>query len=223
MSLEDTEIIALPLDSLLPAAAPRSAAALGKRALDLVGAALLLILASPVLLAVMLLIRLADGGPAIFVQPRIGWRCRPFPMLKLRTMRVGSERLEERLAGGLGERTFLKLADDPRVTRLGGFLRRSSLDELPQLVNVVRGEMSLVGPRPLLVCDLARFPKRDQMRRFSVPPGLTGLWQVSGRSATSDQERIRLDLEYVDRWSLWLDLKILARTLPAVLAGEGAG
>jgi len=222
MSLEDTEIIALPLDSLLPAAVPRSAGAVAKRALDVVGAALLLILAAPVLLAVMFLIRLADRGPAIFVQPRIGWRCRPFPMLKLRTMRVGSERLEERLAAA-GEGTFLKLADDPRVTRLGGFLRRSSLDELPQLVNVLRGEMSLVGPRPLLVCDLARFPKRDQMRRFSVPPGLTGLWQVSGRSATSDEERIRLDLEYVDRWSLWLDLKILARTLPAILAGEGAG
>ncbi len=222
MSLEDTKIIALPLDSLLPAAEPRTTGALAKRALDVVGAALLLILAAPVLLAVMLLIRLADRGPAIFVQPRIGWRCRPFPMLKLRTMRVGSERLEERLAAA-GERTFLKLADDPRVTRLGRFLRRSSLDELPQLVNVLRGEMSLVGPRPLLVCDLARFPKRDQMRRFSVPPGLTGLWQVGGRSATSDEERIRLDLDYVDRWSLWLDLEILLRTVPAVLAGEGAG
>jgi lipopolysaccharide/colanic/teichoic acid biosynthesis glycosyltransferase len=194
-----------------------------KRLLDVVLAAGLLVVTAPLLLAAAAAIRLTSRGPAFFVQDRIGYRCRRFSMIKLRTMVAGAEREEARLAAAAGGRIFFKIQDDPRVTAVGRVLRRFSLDELPQLVNVLRGDMSLVGPRPLLVSDLRRFPAYRQRRRFSMKPGLTGLWQVSGRSLLSDQERIRLDDEYVASWSLAGDLAILARTLPAVLSGRGAG
>jgi lipopolysaccharide/colanic/teichoic acid biosynthesis glycosyltransferase len=225
MALDDTQTLRLDETGALPWRIPvqeddRLQAGL-KRVLDVVLASVLLLVTAPVLLAAMGLIRLTSPGSAIFCQSRVGYRCRRFPMLKLRTMVDGAEEREEELAVAVAG-TFLKLDDDPRITRLGRWLRRSSLDELPQLWNVLRGEMSLVGPRPLLPTDFERYPKHAQMRRFSRSPGLTGLWQVSGRSETSDRERIRLDLEYVDHWSLWLDLKILARTVPAVLSGRGA-
>ncbi|HVR70443.1 MAG TPA: sugar transferase [Vicinamibacteria bacterium] len=193
-----------------------------KRVADLVAAAGLLLLAAPVLAATALLVKLTSRGPVLFVQKRVGLRCREFPMYKFRTMRQGAEREQDRLARAQAGRTFLKIERDPRVTAVGGFLRRYSLDELPQLVNVLRGDMSLVGPRPVLPCDFDKFPKLDQLRRFSMPPGVTGLWQVSGRSACTDEQRIALDLTYVDRWSLGLDLSILARTVPVVLSGRGA-
>ena len=195
-----------------------------KRSMDLLLGSLFLLLFAPVLLAAMLAVKATSPGPALFVQKRIGYRARRFRMLKLRTMRHGAEHLEEELARRQQRdgRVFLKLADDPRVTPLGRFLRKTSLDELPQLWNVLRGDMSLVGPRPLLLTDFRKFPKREQMRRFAMKPGITGLWQVSGRSRVSDAERIRLDLEYVDRWTPGLDLEILARTIPVVLSTEGA-
>jgi lipopolysaccharide/colanic/teichoic acid biosynthesis glycosyltransferase len=194
-----------------------------KRLVDVVGAWVLLVATLPILAGAALLVRLTSRGPVFFVQPRVGYRCRQFPMLKLRTMVNGAEKHEAALAAARpAERIFFKLDDDPRVTRVGRWLRRASIDELPQLVNVLRGEMSLVGPRPLLVSDMRLYPRSAQMRRFSVKPGLTGLWQVSGRSRLPDDERIALDLEYVDRRSLALDARILARTLPAVLSGEGA-
>ncbi|HEX5758952.1 MAG TPA: sugar transferase [Thermoanaerobaculia bacterium] len=195
-----------------------------KRGMDLVLGSLFLLLCSPVLLAAMLAVKLTSPGPALFVQRRIGYRGRKFRMLKLRTMRHGAEHFEEELARRQQRagRVFLKLADDPRVTPLGRFLRRASIDELPQLWNVLRGDMSLVGPRPLLLTDFRKFPKREQMRRFAMKPGITGLWQVSGRSGVSDAERIRLDLEYVDRWTPGLDVAILARTIPVVLSTKGA-
>lgn len=225
MALDDTQTLRLEQSGAVPWPIPvqddgRLQAGL-KRALDVALASVLLILTGPVLLGAMALIRLTSRGPAIFRQSRVGYRCRTFPMLKLRTMVEGAAQHEEALAAKV-EGTFFKLEDDPRVTRLGRWLRRSSIDELPQLLNVLRGDMSLVGPRPLLLRDFRRYPKHAQMRRFSRPPGLTGLWQVSGRSETSDRERIRLDLEYVDHWSLWLDLKILSQTVPAVLSGRGA-
>jgi lipopolysaccharide/colanic/teichoic acid biosynthesis glycosyltransferase len=192
-----------------------------KRALDLVLGSLLLALAAPLLLLLALLVRASGPGPAFFWQTRVGRFGERFRMLKLRTMRADAESLEAQLAAarpGL----FVKVHDDPRVTRIGRFLRRSSLDELPQLVNVVRGEMSLVGPRPLLVRDLERMPALRSRRRFLMPPGLTGLWQVSGRSLLSDEDRLRLDLEYVEGWSLGSDAAILLRTLPAVLSARGA-
>lgn len=225
MTLDDTQTLRLEDTGALPWPVPVPEDSQWeirlKRFLDVALATALLLLTGPVLLLAMAAIRLTSPGPAIFRQPRVGHRCRTFPMLKLRTMEEGAEEREEELSERVGG-TFFKLENDPRVTRLGSWLRRTSIDELPQLVNVLRGEMSLVGPRPLLLRDFKRYPKHAQMRRFSRLPGLTGLWQVNGRSETGDEERIRLDLEYVDRWSLGLDLKILCRTAPAVLSGRGA-
>ena len=195
-----------------------------KRVIDLVGALLGLVVLSPLMLLVAVLIKATSPGPVIFAQTRCGRNRRRFKMLKFRTMVQDAEfrqlELEARneVAGPL-----FKIRSDPRVTRVGAFLRRSSIDELPQLWNVLRGEMSLVGPRPLPLRDVERFSDSWLMRRFSVLPGLTGLWQVSGRSALSNKDDwIALDLAYVDRWSLWLDLEILALTVPAVITGKGA-
>jgi len=193
-----------------------------KRGLDAAASGLLILLLSPVLLLVALAVRLSGPGPVLFVQDRIGHQCRVFSMFKFRTMVNGAHEAEDSLAEAQEGRTFLKIHDDPRITPLGRFLRKYSLDELPQLFNVLRGDMSLVGPRPLLLPDFRKFPGREQMRRFAARPGITGLWQVNGRSQTTDEDRMLLDLEYVDRWSLLLDLEILLRTPPAVLRAEGA-
>lgn len=193
-----------------------------KRALDIGLGGTLLVLSLPILLSAMLAVRISGRGSALFVQRRIGENCVPFRMWKLRTMVDGAEEEEAWLGLQQPERVFFKHPDDPRITPVGRFLRRSSLDELPQLFNVLRGEMSLVGPRPLLLSDFEKFPRGEQLARFSMKPGLTGLWQVSGRSLLDDRRRIRLDLEYVENWSLALDLRILARTLPAVMTGRGA-
>ena len=193
-----------------------------KRALDIMMAAALLLLSVPVMILVAFAIRTTSRGSIIFRQSRLGRDGRKFMMYKFRTMRLGAESHEEQLAKLNGDRVFLKIADDGRVTPVGRFLRKYSLDELPQLINVLRGDMSLVGPRPLLPSDMRKFPRGHWRRRFTVPPGLTGLWQVSGRSLCSDVERIRLDLEYVERWSLWLDLWILLQTPAVVLMGRGA-
>jgi len=200
----------------------RRGALLVKRGLDIVVSGALLVLLAPLLLLVVMAIRLTSKGPAIFVQRRIGYRCAEFDMYKFRTMIDGAERQEKRLAQGQPGRTFLKIKDDPRTTSLGRMLRRSSIDELPQLFNVFRGDMSLLGPRPLLRSDLQRFPRASLMRRFAMKPGITGLWQVSGRSLLPDAERIRLDIAYVDNWSLSRDLAILARTVPVVITARGA-
>lgn len=219
LSLDDTASFLRAVETLGEAPAVSSSM---KRALDVALAAPLLVLLSPVIGLAMLLVKLTSRGPAIFVQRRIGYEGRQFAMYKLRTMQREAERMQDRLAACHEDQTFLKIEDDPRVTRIGRVLRKWSVDELPQLVNVLKGEMSLVGPRPLLLCDFRKFPKREQLRRFSVKPGITGLWQVSGRSDLPDSERMRLDLEYVDRWSLRLDLAILARTLPVVISARGA-
>ena len=218
---EITQDLAIARQAVPRWAAPRLQHRL-KLFLDEALASVLLVLTSPILLLAMAAVRLTSRGPAIYRQPRIGYRCEPFPMYKLRTMRLGAEREEARILEENPGLLFVKLQEDPRVTRVGRFLRRTSLDELPQLVNVLRGEMSLVGPRPILLNDFRRFPRGEQLRRFAVLPGLTGLWQVSGRSLTTEEERLRLDLEYVERWSLARDVKILLRTLPAVLGGRGA-
>jgi lipopolysaccharide/colanic/teichoic acid biosynthesis glycosyltransferase len=193
-----------------------------KSQLDLLAATILLILASPVILVAAILVYVTSPGPVFFLQPRIGYQGRTFQMIKLRTMVVGAEREEDRLASAQRDRTFLKLQNDPRITRIGRFLRKYSIDELPQLWNVLRGDMSLVGPRPLLQSDFRKFPKSAQLRRFVMLPGITGLWQVSGRDACTDEERIALDLKYVDTWTMWLDVRILARTIPVVLSGRNA-
>ena len=211
------------LDILFLDVSPQRATSLiVSRLIDLILSFVLLLILAPVLLLCIWLIRLTSPGPAIFVQRRIGRHSIEFDMYKLRTMVNGADAEEMELAEQAGGGIFLKVTDDPRTTGVGHLLRKHSLDELPQLYNVLRGEMGLVGPRPLLLCDLDKFPQGPQMRRFSAKPGMTGLWQVSGRSVCSDEERIRLDLNYVDDWSVWMDTKILARTVPVVIRAEGA-
>ena len=192
-----------------------------KRFIDVTGSLGLIVLLVPLMLALMMVIRASSPGPVIFRQRRVGFRCNEFGMFKFRTMYEGSHLRQDELAADVDSHYF-KLENDPRVTPIGRLLRRFSLDELPQLFNVLEGSMSLVGPRPLLPTDMSRFPLRGQMRRFSVRPGITGLWQVSGRNATSDEERMRLDRQYINDWSLWLDVKILLRTVAVVLTGRGA-
>jgi len=194
-----------------------------KRAFDLAAATAALLLLSPVLLAVACAIKWTSPGPVLFSQERYGLNRRRFRMLKFRTMVPNAEALQPALeSANEADGPVFKIADDPRITRLGRFLRRTSLDELPQLINVVRGEMSMVGPRPLPLRDVERFTRAADMRRFSVRPGLTCLWQISGRSSIGFEQWMKLDLQYIDSWSLWLDVKILAQTVPAVLFRKGA-
>lgn len=196
----------------------RSAANVAKRTFDLVGASVILALSSLILLGLMLWVRLTDGGPAIFRQTRVGRDGQTFSCLKLRSMVVDAEQLRPPTEEG---DVLYKMKDDPRITRPGRLIRRLSLDELPQLWNVLRGEMSLVGPRPPLPDEVALY-EDDMLRRLHVLPGMTGLWQVSGRSDLSWEDTVRLDLYYVDNWSMTQDLAILFRTVWAVLASRGA-
>ncbi|WP_159736812.1 sugar transferase, partial [Arthrobacter sp. 9V] len=195
---------------------------MGKRALDVVGAVLGLALLSPVLAAVALAVRADDGGPGFFRQVRVGRGGAEFPILKFRTMCVDAEaRMAALQSENQGAGPLFKMQDDPRVTRVGAFLRRTSLDELPQLWNVLTGSMSLVGPRPALPREVALYEDFAD-RRLLVTPGITGLWQVSGRSDLDWAEGVRLDLHYVENWSFLHDLVILARTVPSVLRSRGA-
>ncbi len=197
---------------------------LAKRVLDMVGAVLGLVFLAPVFLAVAITIWASSRGPVFFRQQRGGLHGRPFTMFKFRSMVVDAEMRKTALVElNKMDGPVFKVDGDPRVTRFGQWLRTTSLDELPQLYNVLRGEMSLVGPRPLPLDEIARIESRAQRRRLSVPPGLTCLWQISGRNEiTSFDEWVRLDLAYIDTWSLWLDIKILLRTVPVVLSGLGA-
>ena len=197
---------------------------LAKLLLDFFGALILIIFAAVPMLIIALLIKLTSPGPAIFRQQRSGLNGSPFTIFKFRTMATNAEQFKHELAA-MNEMTgpVFKVTNDPRVTSFGKFLRKFSLDELPQLFNVLRGEMSLVGPRPLPVDEVKRFSDLAHRRRLSVKPGLTCLWQVSGRNEISDfKEWVRLDLEYIDNWSIWLDLRILLRTIPAVFLAAGA-
>lgn len=198
--------------------------AMVKAGVDFVGSLALICLVSPIMVVVALLVKFTSPGPILFRQQRAGLNGRPFTMLKFRTMVTNAEQLKQELEQ-LNEMSgpVFKVSNDPRITPIGRRLRRWSLDELPQLFNVLRGEMSLVGPRPLPVEEVRRFDDPADRRRLSVRPGLTCLWQVSGRNQVKDfKEWVRLDLEYIDNWSLWLDLKILLRTIPAVFTGTGA-
>jgi lipopolysaccharide/colanic/teichoic acid biosynthesis glycosyltransferase len=213
----------------IPAPANRNLR-LSKRILDLTVACLALALISPVMLAAALLVKATSPGPVLFRQTRIGQSEKPFAMLKLRTMHVGGDDRAHRefnkreLLGDPSARAsdgIYKQQHDPRITGIGRFLRRFSIDELPQLFNVLKGDMSLVGPRPSLPWEVELF-SMDQRRRHHCLPGITGLWQVSGRNALSMVEMLKLDVEYVDRQSLMLDLWILLRTPYAVLFDRGA-
>ena len=199
---------------------------LAKRAFDFLASLLLIIVLSPLFLVVAGLIKLTSpGGPVFFVQDRIGLRKRKIKVIKFRTMVPGAEQTLaalERFNEASGP--VFKIKNDPRVTFLGRFLRKTSLDELPQLFNVLKGDMSLVGPRPLPLRDYAGFSQDWHRRRFSVKPGITCLWQIYGRGSLSlpFEKWMQMDLEYIDRWSLWLDFKILAQTIPAVINAKGA-
>jgi exopolysaccharide biosynthesis polyprenyl glycosylphosphotransferase len=194
-----------------------------KRALDIVASAAMLLLLSPLFGVIAVAIACTTPGPVLFGQERFGWRKRLFTMWKFRTMVHGAETLQDQLESrNEAKGPVFKIRDDPRVTRLGRFLRRTSMDELPQFWNVLRGDMSLVGPRPLPTRDVHRFAEAALMRRFSVMPGITCLWQIDGRSDLAFERWIELDLQYIDRWSLALDLSIMLRTLPAVFRGRGA-
>ena len=211
----------LPLFELRPPVLS-GVAFLAKRAFDIVVGALLAVLLSPLMLIAALAIWLEDRGPVIYRNRRMGVEEHPFDCFKFRTMKVGADQMQAELEHrNEADGALFKIAADPRVTRVGAVLRRFSIDELPQLFNVLRGEMSLVGPRPL--------PERDflllddlQKKRYLVLPGMTGLWQVSGRADLSFDELVRLDFYYIETWSIWLDLVILVRTIPAVLFKKGA-
>ncbi len=195
-----------------------------KQLLDLVGASVLLLVCSPVILFAALAIKLTSPGPIFFKQLRSGLNGHPFTMYKFRSMVTNAEQRQHELTA-MNEMSgpVFKVTNDPRTTPIGRWLRKSSIDEFPQLLNVLRGEMSLVGPRPLPVAEVKRFDDLAHRRRLSVKPGLTCLWQVSGRNqVTNFKDWVRLDLEYIDNWSLWLDIKILWRTIPAVLFAKGA-
>jgi exopolysaccharide biosynthesis polyprenyl glycosylphosphotransferase len=194
-----------------------------KRVIDALGSLALLIMLAPLFALVALFIKLNSPGPIFFTQERIGLNKRRFSMLKFRTMICGAEEQQATLeelneAGG----PVFKIRNDPRITSIGKFLRRFSIDELPQLMNVLKGDMSLVGPRPLPVRDVERIDVASHKRRFSIKPGLTCLWQVNGRSNIGFEEWVRLDLQYIDQWSLGLDILILLKTIPAVFRGPGA-
>ena len=208
-----------------------------KRLMDIVGSALVLVIFAPAFLIIALAIKASSKGPVLFRQRRVGQYGKPFMFLKFRSMYAGNDSSIHReyvtqLIAGEAQRNpcksngdgigVYKLTNDARITRLGTFLRRSSLDELPQLLNVLRGEMSLVGPRPAIPYEVAAYQTWHRRRVLEVKPGITGLWQVSGRSRVKFDEMVRLDLRYAKNWSPWLDMKILLRTPRAVLVGEGA-
>ena len=216
-----------------PREAVRDAA---KRGLDIAGSAAFLIAFSPVFLFVSALVKLTSKGPIFFRQQRVGEAARPFMMLKFRTMHVNAdERIHQQYverfiqpvetsesAKNSAKNVVFKMLDDPRVTPIGQFLRRSSLDELPQFWNVLKGDMSLVGPRPPLAYEVARYKRWHKRRVLEAKPGITGLWQVTGRSRTTFDEMVRLDLRYARNYSVWTDLKILLATPRAVISGRGA-
>ena len=195
-----------------------------KRCFDIVVSALMLVLLSPVFLAVALLIHHEDHGPALYRHRRIGKGGQPFDCLKFRSMRIDSAEMMIRFTPEQRAEfaKYHKLKDDPRITRIGNFLRNSSLDELPQLWNILVGQMSFVGPRPITEVELEQYDPKQRAKYESVLPGLTGMWQASGRNNLTFKQRMYYDAYYVDHQSIWLDIKILFKTFSAVLNGEGA-
>jgi exopolysaccharide biosynthesis polyprenyl glycosylphosphotransferase len=200
----------------------RELALAAKRLVDLGGAIVGLLLLTPLFLVVAILIKREDGGSVLFTQPRAGLNGRPFSIVKFRTMTVDADarRAELRAFNEIEGNASFKMTNDPRITRIGRFLRKSSIDELPQLWNVLRGEMSLVGPRPHPFDDVAGYDDWHR-RRLSMKPGITGLWQIGARTETSFDRWVEKDLEYIDRWTLWLDFRVIAETIPALLRTEG--
>jgi exopolysaccharide biosynthesis polyprenyl glycosylphosphotransferase len=208
---------------LLIAGPPEVWPTLVKRILDRLFSGLLLVASAPLFFVVAVLVKCTSPGPIFFRQTRVGLNKRQFTIYKFRTMIANAEQIQDQLLG-LNEMTgpVFKIKKDPRITPLGKVLRKTSIDELPQLLNVLKGDMSLVGPRAIPLRDYQLFDQDWQRRRFSVKPGITCLWQIHGRNSIPFEKWMELDMQYIDKWSLWLDLKILARTVPAVLRGTGA-
>lgn len=217
---------------IFQSAEDRRSAQVLKRSIDIAGSSLALALLAPIFALVAVLVKLTSNGPVLFRQNRVGKHGRPFQCLKFRSMHVANDanihkEYVRRLILGAGNGdarpgTIYKLRDDPRITPVGRVLRKASLDELPQFWNVLKGEMSLVGPRPAIPYELESYDVWHRRRVLGVKPGITGLWQVQGRSRTTFDEMVRLDLRYAKSWSVWLDLKILLKTPGAVFSGEGA-
>jgi lipopolysaccharide/colanic/teichoic acid biosynthesis glycosyltransferase len=205
-----------------------------KRVMDIFGSATALVFAAPILAAIAIAIKLTSKGPVLFRQERLGQYGQPFTFLKFRSMytncdaKIHQEYVNQFISGQIGEtdedgaRPIFKIQKDPRVTSIGRFIRRTSLDELPQFLNVLRGEMSLVGPRPPIAYEFRAYDLWHRRRVLEIKPGITGLWQVEGRSRTRFDDMVRLDLKYARGWSIWLDLKILVQTPSAVFSGDGA-
>jgi exopolysaccharide biosynthesis polyprenyl glycosylphosphotransferase len=205
-----------------------------KRVIDIVASLVGIILSTPLMLIIAVLIKLTSRGPVLFQQERLGFFGKPFTFLKFRSMKIDSDESLHRdyvtklirgqhddINRGIGEQPLYKITDDPRITAFGKFLRKSSLDELPQFLNVLKGEMSLVGPRPPIPYECDQYERWHCRRFLEVKPGITGLWQISGRSTTTFDEMVRLDLAYVRNWSLWLDFKIILKTFWAVVSTKG--
>lgn len=217
-----------------PEADPKRASRVIKRAIDILGSSCAIVVLSPILLGIALAVKLTSRGPVLFRQERVGQYGTQFTFFKFRSMYLANDETIHktyvtRFISGKHESDapaerdhVFKIKDDPRVTRIGKLLRRSSLDELPQLINVLRGEMSLVGPRPPLPYEVDCYELWHKRRLLTVKPGITGLWQVSGRSRVRFDDMVRLDLKYAETWSVWLDIKILLRTPAAVFSGQGA-
>ncbi|HOT96700.1 MAG TPA: sugar transferase [bacterium] len=216
------ELNGIPMLNLRCYGQPRATHLLLKRLIDFIVAAMGLILLAPLFLVVSLLIVCSSPGPVFFKQQRVGLNRRRFRIYKFRTMVEGAEALQSQLEHlNEADGAAFKIARDPRITPVGRWLRRTSIDEIPQLINVLRGEMSLVGPRPLPVRDVNNIYEQWPSRRFTMRPGLTCLWQISGRHRLRFNEWMRLDLKYIDEWSIWLDLKIMLRTIPEVVRASG--
>jgi exopolysaccharide biosynthesis polyprenyl glycosylphosphotransferase len=224
-----------PSDLFLRDVAPRKLAHLGKRSLDIFGSLFALLLFSPLLIVISVLVKLTSTGPVFFRQQRVGYRGSRFTFLKFRSMYMGNDHtihedfVKRLIAGKVTDvpdssetSGIYKLTNDPRVTPIGRFLRKTSMDELPQFLNVLKGDMSLVGPRPPIPYEFECYDPWHKRRLQHAKPGITGLWQVSGRSRVKFDDMVRLDLKYARTWSLWLDIKILLRTPRAVLSGDGA-
>ena len=225
LSAQDVVELGPPMGGLVfspPPDGPRGIGAAAKRGIDVVGSVILLVLAAPLFAVIAMSIKLDSPGPVFFRQQRMGRDGRRFRIYKFRSMVADAELLRSALlAFNEVKPPLFKIRSDPRVTRVGRFLRRCSLDELPQLINILTGEMSLVGPRPPFDHEFDD-DYVHQCLRLHFRPGLTGLWQVSGRSGLDYERMIRLDLRYTREWSFWLDLKILFRTIPTVISGKGA-
>jgi len=226
-NLRSQDSFALDLEQDVHVTAPSNSAhtwpSALKRIIDCVVSTAALVILSPLLLAVTVIIKCTSDGPVLFRQTRMGLNKRMFSIYKFRTMIANAEKVQDELIA-MNEMSgpAFKIKNDPRVTPLGRFLRKTSIDELPQLLNVLKGEMSLVGPRAMSLRDYKLFDSDTHRRRFSVKPGITCLWQVNGRNSIPFEQWMELDLQYIDKWSIWLDLKILAQTVPAVLRGTGA-